>query len=59
MQFKLNNKFNIAIEDRFTITNDDLVDGQQWAEPMAITGQFSWPPAGRFHDRLRAGPAGR
>ena len=30
--FKLNNRFNIAIEDRFTITNDDLVDGQQWAE---------------------------
>jgi len=34
MQFKLNNKFNIAIEDRFTITNDDLVDGQQWAEQV-------------------------
>jgi len=32
IQFKLNNKFNIALEDRFTITNDDLVDGQQWAE---------------------------
>ena len=30
--FKLNNKFNIAIEDRFTITKDDLLDGQRWAE---------------------------
>ena len=24
------------------------------AEHLATTGQFSWPPAGRFHDRLRA-----
>lgn len=30
--FKLNNKFNIAIEDRFTITKDDLLDGQRWSE---------------------------
>jgi outer membrane protein OmpA-like peptidoglycan-associated protein len=30
--FKLNNRFNLALEDRFTITNDDLLDGQQWAE---------------------------
>lgn len=30
--FKLNNKVNLALEDRFTITNDDLLDGQQWAE---------------------------
>ena len=37
MQFKLNNKFNLAIEDRFTITNDDLVDGQQWAEQPVTT----------------------
>ena len=24
--------FNLAIEDRFTITKDDLLDGQRWAE---------------------------
>jgi hypothetical protein len=32
--FKLNNKFNIALEDRFTITKDDLLDGQRWAEQV-------------------------
>jgi len=30
--FKLNNRLNIAIEDRFTITKDDLIDGQRWEE---------------------------
>jgi outer membrane protein OmpA-like peptidoglycan-associated protein len=30
--FKLSNRLNLAIEDRFTFTNDDLLDGQRWAE---------------------------
>jgi outer membrane protein OmpA-like peptidoglycan-associated protein len=30
--YKLNNRFNIALEDRFTITKDDLLDGQRWQE---------------------------
>lgn len=30
--FKLNNNFNLALEDRVTITKDDLLDGQQWSE---------------------------
>jgi len=30
VQFKLNNKFNIALEDKYTFTTSDLVDGQQW-----------------------------
>ena len=30
--FKVNNRMNIAIEDRFTITKDDLLDGQRWQE---------------------------
>ncbi|RPD48960.1 hypothetical protein DRJ53_09890 [Paracnuella aquatica] len=30
--FKLNNRFNLAIEDRFSFTKDDLLDGQRWAE---------------------------
>jgi len=34
-------------------------DGQPWADPTAITGQFSWPPLGKSHDRLRADPGGR
>jgi len=29
-EFKLNNKFNIALEDKFTFTTTDLLDGQQW-----------------------------
>ena len=32
--YKLNNRLNLALEDRFTITNDDLLDGQQWAEQV-------------------------
>ena len=30
--FKLSNRLNLALEDRFTFTNDDLLDGQRWAE---------------------------
>jgi outer membrane protein OmpA-like peptidoglycan-associated protein len=40
--FKLSNKVNLAIEDRFTVTNDDLLDGQRWAEqgqPDAVLSQ--------------------
>jgi outer membrane protein OmpA-like peptidoglycan-associated protein len=38
--FKLNNKMNLAIEDRFTITKDDLLDAQQWAEQGDLTRDF-------------------
>ncbi|HZI00328.1 MAG TPA: hypothetical protein VEX63_04230 [Flavisolibacter sp.] len=30
--FKLNNRVNLALEDRFSITKDDLIDGQRWQE---------------------------
>jgi outer membrane protein OmpA-like peptidoglycan-associated protein len=30
--FKLSNRLNLAIEDRWTIVKDDLLDGQQWQE---------------------------
>ena len=30
--FKLSNRFNVALEDRFTTTRSDLIDGQRWAE---------------------------
>jgi outer membrane protein OmpA-like peptidoglycan-associated protein len=30
MQFKLNNKLSLSIEDKVSISNSDLVDGQQW-----------------------------
>lgn len=29
-QFKLNNRFNLAVEDKFTFTATDLLDGQQY-----------------------------
>lgn len=30
--FKLSTRLNLAIEDRFTLTKDDLLDGQRWQE---------------------------
>ncbi|PWT74769.1 MAG: hypothetical protein C5B59_10385 [Bacteroidetes bacterium] len=32
IQFKLNNKFNIALEDKVSITRSDLIDGARWQE---------------------------
>jgi outer membrane protein OmpA-like peptidoglycan-associated protein len=32
VQFKLNKKFSLAIEDKYTVTKSDLLDGQQWQE---------------------------
>jgi len=32
MAFKLSKRFNIAVEDRFTVIKDDLLDGQEWQE---------------------------
>lgn len=36
VKFKLNEKFNIAVEDKFTFTTSNLIDGQQW--------QNNWTP---------------
>jgi outer membrane protein OmpA-like peptidoglycan-associated protein len=32
VQIKLTNRFNVAIEDKFTSVKTDLLDGQQWQE---------------------------
>ena len=32
LAFKLSKRINLALEDRFTIVKDDLLDGQQWQE---------------------------
>jgi len=32
MAFKLSNRINLAIEDRFTVVKTDLLDGQRWQE---------------------------
>ncbi len=37
VQFKLNKKFSLAIEDKLTITKTDLLDGQQWQENGVAT----------------------
>jgi len=34
-QFKLNNTWNIAIEEKFSFCNSDLLDGQQWQNNYA------------------------
>jgi outer membrane protein OmpA-like peptidoglycan-associated protein len=41
VQFKLNKKFSLAIEDKLTITKTDLLDGNQWQEngPGTATAQ--------------------
>ncbi len=42
--FKVNPRINIAIENRYTITGDDLLDGQRWQEQAcgdaALTRSF-------------------
>ncbi|CAN5142873.1 hypothetical protein BH09BAC2_BH09BAC2_16420 [soil metagenome] len=35
LAFKLSSRINLAIEDKFTIIHDDLLDGQRWAEQPA------------------------
>ncbi|MBE2230891.1 MAG: OmpA family protein [Chitinophagaceae bacterium] len=44
MAFKLNNRLNLAIEDRWTFVKDDLLDGQRWQESAvgdaALTRDF-------------------
>jgi len=38
--YKLNDKLNIAFEDRWSVTNDDLLDGQRWqAHPNGDAAQ--------------------
>lgn len=32
MEIKLSNRFNIAIEDKVSVTKTDLIDGQEWQE---------------------------
>jgi len=37
--FKLSNRLNLALEDRFSIAKDDLLDGQRWAEQRVLTSE--------------------
>jgi hypothetical protein len=36
-EFKLNDRFNIALEDKVTLTTTNLIDGQQWQETGSTT----------------------
>ena len=38
--YKINNRFNIALEDRVTFMKDDLLDGDQWAEQGDLTRDY-------------------
>ena len=38
VQIKLTNRFNIAIEDKFSAPKTDLLDGQQWQENWTAAG---------------------
>lgn len=42
--WKLGKRINLALEDKYTTTKDDLIDGQQWQEnpggDAALTGDF-------------------
>ncbi len=37
IEFKLSDKFNIALEDKVSITKSDLIDGQEWQETGTTT----------------------
>jgi outer membrane protein OmpA-like peptidoglycan-associated protein len=50
MAFKLSNKFNLAIEERFTSIKTDLLDGQQWQENSYLPGGLSVPAMTRDFD---------
>jgi outer membrane protein OmpA-like peptidoglycan-associated protein len=39
VQIKLSKRFNLAIEDKFSLTRSDIVDGQQWQENGVGNGQ--------------------
>ncbi len=38
--YKLSNRINLALEDRLTITKEDLLDGVRWAEQRDLTRDF-------------------
>ncbi|MGB0838655.1 MAG: OmpA family protein [Chitinophagales bacterium] len=38
--YKVNRKFNLALESKVTYTNDDLLDGQRWQEWGALTRDY-------------------
>lgn len=38
--FRLSKRINLAIEDRYTITRSDLIDGQRWSEYGSLTPDY-------------------
>lgn len=49
VQFKLNKKLSLAIEDKFTVSKSDLLDGNQWQE-NGIAGVSSATAQSRDYD---------
>ena len=37
IEYKLTDKFNIALEDKVSISKSDLLDGQEWQETGSTT----------------------
>jgi outer membrane protein OmpA-like peptidoglycan-associated protein len=40
LALKINNRVNLALEDRITFVRDDLLDGQRWAEKGDLSPHF-------------------
>ena len=38
--FRLSRRINLAIEDRYTITRSDLIDGQRWTEQGSLSPDY-------------------
>ena len=58
LQFKLNNRFNLALEDKLTFTNSDLVDGQQWQAnytPTAVINSIAQSKSADSYNFLSLG----
>jgi outer membrane protein OmpA-like peptidoglycan-associated protein len=52
LEYKLNEKFNLALEDKLTFTTSDLVDGQQWQNnytPTAVESIASTKSADSYN----------
>lgn len=53
VQFKLNKRLSLSIEDRFTFTATDLLDGQQWQNNATNVGSgtYTLPATTRYYDK--------
>ena len=55
MAFKLSKTINLAIEDRFTLLSDDLLDGQRWQNASGINGSRILSPSNDSYNFFSVG----